>query len=61
MSFTPVSLKVSDACGLVLDDRPEVVTESMMLFLQGLGFCEFPHDKRLVAGFIITLYMHTAT
>ncbi|KAK6727960.1 hypothetical protein RB195_005554 [Necator americanus] len=29
---------VSDACGLVLDDRPEVVTESMMLFLQGLGF-----------------------
>ncbi|EPB71051.1 Ndr family protein [Ancylostoma ceylanicum] len=31
-------IKVSDACGLVLDDRPEVVTESMMLFLQGLGF-----------------------
>ncbi|VDO60938.1 unnamed protein product [Heligmosomoides polygyrus] len=41
-------IKVSDACGLVLDDRPEVVTESMMLFLQGLGFCEFPHDKRLL-------------
>ncbi|KAK6038434.1 Ndr family protein [Cooperia oncophora] len=31
-------IKVSDACGLVLDDRPEVVTESMMLFLQGLGY-----------------------
>uniref|UniRef100_A0A1I7XGW1 Alpha-amylase n=1 Tax=Heterorhabditis bacteriophora TaxID=37862 RepID=A0A1I7XGW1_HETBA len=31
-------IKVSDSCGLVLDDRPEAVTESMMLFLQGLGF-----------------------
>ncbi|KJH41326.1 Ndr family protein [Dictyocaulus viviparus] len=31
-------IKVSDACGLVLDDRPEIVTESMILFLQGLGF-----------------------
>ncbi|KAJ1363781.1 hypothetical protein KIN20_023716 [Parelaphostrongylus tenuis] len=31
-------IKVSGACGLVLDDRPEIVTESMILFLQGLGF-----------------------
>lgn len=31
-------IKVSDACGLVLDDRPEIVTESVVLFLQGLGF-----------------------
>ncbi|CAI4224327.1 unnamed protein product [Auanema sp. JU1783] len=31
-------IKISDSCGLVLDDRPEAVTESMMLFLQGLGY-----------------------
>ncbi|CAI5440378.1 unnamed protein product [Caenorhabditis angaria] len=31
-------VKISDSCGLVLDDRPEAVTESMMLFLQGLGY-----------------------
>uniref|UniRef100_A0A0K0CSW0 Protein NDRG3 n=1 Tax=Angiostrongylus cantonensis TaxID=6313 RepID=A0A0K0CSW0_ANGCA len=35
------NLNVSDACGLVLDDRPEIVTESVILFLQGLGFCRF--------------------
>lgn len=34
-------IKISDSCGLVLDDRPEAVTESMMLFLQGLGYCMF--------------------
>ncbi|EGT41269.1 hypothetical protein CAEBREN_07262 [Caenorhabditis brenneri] len=31
-------IKISDSCGLVLDDRPDAVTESMMLFLQGLGY-----------------------
>ncbi|GMT28888.1 hypothetical protein PFISCL1PPCAC_20185, partial [Pristionchus fissidentatus] len=31
-------IKVSDSCGLVLDDRPAAVTEALMLFLQGLGF-----------------------
>ncbi|TKR62481.1 hypothetical protein L596_026433 [Steinernema carpocapsae] len=31
-------IKISEACGLVLDDRPERVTEAMLLFLQGLGF-----------------------
>ncbi|CAB3407289.1 unnamed protein product [Caenorhabditis bovis] len=31
-------VKISDSCGLVLDDRPEAVTESLMLFLQGLGY-----------------------
>uniref|UniRef100_A0A0M3HX41 N-myc downstream regulated n=2 Tax=Ascaris TaxID=6251 RepID=A0A0M3HX41_ASCLU len=30
-------IKVSDSCGLVLDDKPEKVTEAMLLFLQGLG------------------------
>ncbi|CAJ0573027.1 unnamed protein product, partial [Mesorhabditis spiculigera] len=31
-------IKVSGSCGLVLDDRPEAVTEALMLFLQGLGY-----------------------
>ncbi|KAH7728617.1 Protein Y48G10A.3 [Aphelenchoides avenae] len=31
-------LKVSDACGLVLDDKPEAVSEALLLFLQGLGY-----------------------
>lgn len=31
-------IKVSDSCGLVLDDKPEKVTEAMLLFLQGLGY-----------------------
>ncbi|CAJ0946165.1 unnamed protein product, partial [Mesorhabditis belari] len=31
-------VKISDSCGLVLDDRPEAVTEALMLFLQGLGY-----------------------
>ncbi|PAV71170.1 hypothetical protein WR25_07359 [Diploscapter pachys] len=31
-------IKVSDSCGLVLDDRPDSVTESFILFLQGLGY-----------------------
>uniref|UniRef100_A0A7E4ZUN5 NDRG3 n=1 Tax=Panagrellus redivivus TaxID=6233 RepID=A0A7E4ZUN5_PANRE len=31
-------VKISDSCGLVLDDKPERVTEATMLFLQGLGF-----------------------
>lgn len=31
-------MKISDSCGLVLDDKPEKVTEAMILFLQGLGY-----------------------
>ncbi|MFH4973615.1 hypothetical protein AB6A40_000324 [Gnathostoma spinigerum] len=31
-------IKISDSCGLVLDDKPEKVTEAMLLFLQGLGY-----------------------
>ncbi|KAI6179453.1 hypothetical protein M3Y98_00612200 [Aphelenchoides besseyi] len=31
-------VKVSNACGLVLDEKPEEVTESLLLFLQGLGY-----------------------
>jgi len=31
-------LKISDACGLVLDDKPESVTQAMVLFLQGQGY-----------------------
>lgn len=34
-------IKISDSCGLVLDDRPDAVTEALMLFLQGLGYCRF--------------------
>jgi hypothetical protein len=34
-------VKVSNACGLVLDEKSEEVTESILLFLQGLGYCEF--------------------
>jgi len=31
-------VKVSDACGLILDEKSEEVTESILLFLQGLGY-----------------------
>jgi len=31
-------VKVSNACGLVLDEKSEEVTESILLFLQGLGY-----------------------
>ncbi|CAD5209531.1 unnamed protein product [Bursaphelenchus xylophilus] len=31
-------IKISDCSGLVLDDKPEKVTESLLLFLQGLGY-----------------------
>jgi len=31
-------VKVSNACGLVLDEKSEEVTESLLLFLQGLGY-----------------------
>ncbi|VDD86623.1 unnamed protein product [Enterobius vermicularis] len=34
-------MKISDSCGLVLDDSPEKVTEAMILFLQGLGYRKF--------------------
>lgn len=33
-------IKVSDSCGLVLDDKPDKVTESLLLFFQGLGYCK---------------------
>jgi|UniRef100_A0AC35G154 pimeloyl-ACP methyl ester carboxylesterase len=31
-------VKVSDSCGLILDDKPEKATHSILLFLQGLGY-----------------------
>ncbi|VDN52573.1 unnamed protein product [Dracunculus medinensis] len=30
-------IKISDSCGLVLDDKPQNVTQAILLFLQGLG------------------------
>ncbi|CAD6184241.1 unnamed protein product [Caenorhabditis auriculariae] len=41
-------IKISDSCGLVLDDRPEVVTESLMLFLQGLGYFPTLNVSKLI-------------
>ena len=38
-------VKISDACGLVLDDKPESVTHALVLFLQGLGYCELIGSK----------------
>ncbi|KAL3116120.1 hypothetical protein niasHT_007420 [Heterodera trifolii] len=32
-------MKISDSCGLVLDDKPIEIMQAMFLFLQGLGFC----------------------
>lgn len=33
-------VKVNNACGLVLDEKSGEVTEAILLFLQGLGYCE---------------------
>ncbi|GMR54086.1 hypothetical protein PMAYCL1PPCAC_24281, partial [Pristionchus mayeri] len=41
-------IKVSDSCGLVLDDRPAAVTEALMLFLQGLGFFPTMNVMKLI-------------
>lgn len=34
-------LKIANCSGRVLDERPDKVTEAVMLFLQGVGFCKF--------------------
>uniref|UniRef100_A0A0N5AFM0 Protein NDRG3 n=1 Tax=Syphacia muris TaxID=451379 RepID=A0A0N5AFM0_9BILA len=41
-------MKISDSCGLVLDDKPEKVTEAMILFLQGLGYLSAINVHQLV-------------
>lgn len=41
------AFQVSDACGLVLDDKPEAVSEALLLFLQGLGYCKSPGVEKL--------------
>ncbi|KAI3413527.1 hypothetical protein GPALN_011017 [Globodera pallida] len=43
-------MKVSDSCGLVLDDKPLEVMQAMFLFLQGLGFCSSVDVFKLVSG-----------
>uniref|UniRef100_A0A183CKW9 Nanos-type domain-containing protein n=1 Tax=Globodera pallida TaxID=36090 RepID=A0A183CKW9_GLOPA len=43
-------MKVSDSCGLVLDDKPMEVMQAMFLFLQGLGFCSSVDVFKLVSG-----------
>ncbi|CAD5206592.1 unnamed protein product [Bursaphelenchus okinawaensis] len=48
-------IKVSECCGLVLDDKPDKVTESLLLFLQGLGY--FTHlNVRKVVDKLASLY-----
>ncbi|VDM39844.1 unnamed protein product [Toxocara canis] len=41
-------IKISDSCGLVLDDKPEKVTEAMLLFLQGLGLFPTLNAQKLM-------------
>lgn len=41
-------MKISDSCGLVLDDKPEKVTEAIILFLQGLGYLPSLNVYKLV-------------
>lgn len=41
-------LKISDSCGLVLDDKPEEVTQAIMLFLQGLGYMPAVNVNRVI-------------
>jgi hypothetical protein len=43
-------VKINNACGLILDEKSEEVTEAILLFLQGLGYCKFSFS------FIIYLY-----
>lgn len=42
--------KVSNACGLVLDEKSEEVTESILLFLQGLGYFTHLNVRKAVDG-----------
>lgn len=41
-------IKFQDSCGLVLDDSPEKVAESMVLFLQGIGYLTKINVRELV-------------
>uniref|UniRef100_A0AC35TRZ5 Protein NDRG3 n=1 Tax=Rhabditophanes sp. KR3021 TaxID=114890 RepID=A0AC35TRZ5_9BILA len=41
-------IKFQDSCGLILDDSPEKVAQSMVLFLQGLGYLVNINVQKLV-------------
>ncbi|KAI1703381.1 ndr family domain-containing protein [Ditylenchus destructor] len=43
-------VKVTDSCGLVLDDKPDTVTEAVLLFLQGLGYFPTLNAHKVVRG-----------
>uniref|UniRef100_A0A915EIP4 Uncharacterized protein n=1 Tax=Ditylenchus dipsaci TaxID=166011 RepID=A0A915EIP4_9BILA len=43
-------VKVTDSCGLVLDDKPEIVTEAVLLFLQGLGYFATLNVRKVISS-----------
>ena len=51
-------LKLAECSGRVLDEKPEKVTEAIMLFLQGVGFCKFLKQELKILGLVPSLNVH---
>lgn len=54
-------VKVSDSCGLVLDDKTESVTEAILLFFQGLGYFATMNVHNVIKGLVAARSQHSTS